>query len=400
MNNHRLSRLVAAFLLPLPLLLSCHAPQNDDDASLSELPYEEQPRIEALAQLKSDAFALQVFRALASSQQGNVIFSPASLEGLLHLLKQGSKGQTSRELSALPMGQQDVPTTMQVTEASALFLNKDVQLKPGIKADAILPAPFSSDPALAADTINHWVHQSTKGMVPSLIKASDISPWTRMVAAQALCLEEKWLRPFMAEASREGVAFHLRDGRTAPVRMMSHKSNYLYAEGKDWKAVALFYRTDGRTGHPACFIGILPKGDARDFAATLTEQKFSHIRRALAAVKPVEVHVSLPSFESLTDAFSLKEILEALGLRQSFSKQADFTGFTDTPFFLQDVLQRCYVKVNEQGSRAAAVTAALMPYAIPIDEPKEITFDKPFLWVISDLDSAAPPFFMGLYEQP
>ena len=54
------------------------------------------------ARVESDAFALQAFRHLLAEQQGNVVFSPAGLEGVLKLLQQGARGKVEAELAALP----------------------------------------------------------------------------------------------------------------------------------------------------------------------------------------------------------------------------------------------------------------------------------------------------------
>lgn len=358
------------------------------------------PQAAATAGVQSDAFALQAFQHLLKEQKGNVVFSPAGLEGALQLLQQGARGKVAEELAALSVGKWEGGSAMQVCEANALFVEEDLKLKPGVKVDAVIRAPFATDLEKSKTLINEWADKNTHGMIPKLDVGIDEE--TRLVAATAIALEEKWLAPFFPQKNSER-NFHLSDGSTKKVCMMMCKSGYFsYAEDEDWAAVALFYETDGRPGTPGCFIGILPKGDARAFAAGLTPEKMSAIRGQLDASKNQMVEVNLPKFETSTPTYSLKSVLQACGVHTAFLPGADFSGFADEELVLKEVRQKCFVKVDEEGTKAAAVTG--FGYGLgapgPSPVPKVITFDRPFLWVIGDLTTPAAPWFMGLCEEP
>lgn len=352
---------------------------------------------------QTDSFAIQMFSMLAETQKGNFVFSPASLEGVLRLLQQGARGTTATELAALPMGKQGVKTAMNPAEANALFTADGFKLKPGIKTDEVIPTPFATNPQRAAQTINSWAKDNTQGLIPSIISADDIDVNTRLVAANAIYLKEKWLRPFNLRSTRENAEFTLSDGSTTEVNMMRNKAEYHYAEGADWQAVAMFYKPVHKAGEPGCFIGILPKGNARDFACKLTPQQYQDIRHALVAARKQDTIVYLPRFEADPGTYSLNGALQACGLRTIFTPNADLSGFADEPLYLSQVLQRCYVKADEQGTEAAAVTIGMVKCtsaAPPRTQPKVIKFDRPFLWVITDLNSPAAPYFMGIVEKP
>ena len=351
-----------------------------------------------------DALAVDMFRHVVAQEKGNVVFSPASAEAVLLMLRDGAAGQTRRELDALPYGKQDVTSAMQVESANAIFADDSLTIKPG--ATSVQRVPFADNPAKAVDIVNAWCSEKTHGKISAILSPLLLSKDTRLIATNAVYLKEKWLRPFMPSSTRPQ-EFHLSNGSTVRVPMMHQEANLLYAKGKDWQAVALFYRRDGRKGEPGCFIGILPKGDARAFAATLTPQKFNAIRTALAQSGYEHTEVFLPRFEVNPPAFSLATALQTLGVRAAFSKQAaDLRNLAQTPdgtpLYLSDIVQRCYVKADEQGTKAAAVTgmAVAIQSAPIIKEPRIIRFDKPFLWVIADLSTAAPPYFMGLVETP
>lgn len=364
-------------------------------------PCESEPVLQAPERIKSDAFAINMFREIVKDHSGNVIFSPASVENVLRLVRQGACGKTAAELDALPMGKPGVPTAMQPVEATALFIGEHFRLKSGIDVDEVIPAPFMTNREQAARQINSWANQHTRGMIPSIINSDSLSRDTRVVAANAIALEEKWLHPFNPDRTAPSYRFTCADGQRVSVNMMFTKAKFRYAEGEDWKAVALFYRTDGRTGEPSCFLAILPKFTARDFAMSLSVEKFSSIRRALAVAELQEVWVGLPRFEQRTATFSLVNALKACGLQHVFSSEADFSAFSDEPLMLAEVLQRCYVKTDEQGVKAAAVTVATMNRSAAFPAKLvSITFNRPFIWAITDLTSPAAPYFMGLFERP
>lgn len=293
-------------------------------------------------------------------------------------------------------------TAMAPAEAAALFIAEKFTLNPGVKVDEVRRVPFATAPARAAATINGWAGDKTRGLIPTIISERDIVPTTALVAANAIYLKEKWLHPFPVSDTRAGVDFKMESGRTVPVAMMCSKAKYRYAEGEGWQAVAIPYKTEGRQGEPGYFIGILPGKAASDFARNLTPQQYQDIRRALAESPARDTIVYLPRFELNPGTYSLKPALQACGLRTVFSQGADFSGFSPQPLYLSNVLQRCYCKADEEGTEAAAVTVAVVrnKCILPGPRPEVIVFDRPFIWVIGDLNTPAAPYFMGITHQP
>ena len=355
----------------------------------------------------TDSFAVQMFRTLAEKQQGNVVFSPASVEAVLHLLKQGARGATAAELNALPMGKQGVKSSINPIEANALFIAETLRLNPGIKLDDIIPAPFETNSPKAVELINSWAAKNTKGLITNIVSRENITPHTRFVAANAIYLKAKWSRPFEKDNTWSNYTFTKANGKKAKVDMMMQTDDFRYAEGDDWQAVALFYRSENRDSDavPTCFIGILPKHDARAFAVALTPAKYQAIRQALAENYAQETIVGLPRFDISSGIFSLKDTLQACGVARAFSPDADFRGFAaQENIMLSDVLQNCRAKIDEEGTEAAAVTVAIAKDACCAPEerpkPKKIIFNRPFIWFITDLNTPAAPYFMGLFEEP
>ena len=355
----------------------------------------------------TDSFAVQMFSTLAATQEGNVVFSPASAEAVLHLLKQGARGATATELNALPMGKQGVKSSINPIEANALFIAESLQLNPAIKTDDIIRAPFETNSAKAAELINSWASRNTKGLITNIVSRENLSPRTRLIAANAIYLKAKWSRPFEKDNTWSNYTFTKANGKKAEVDMMMQTSDLRYAEGDDWQAVALAYKAENKTpgAVPTYFVGVLPKHDARAFATVLTPKKYQEIRQALTDTYAQETIVGLPRFDISSGIFSLKDTLKACGVARIFSPDADFRGFAaQENIMLSDVLQNCRAKIDEEGTEAAAVTVAIAIDSCCAPEerpkPKKIIFNRPFIWFITDLNTPAAPYFMGLFEEP
>jgi serpin B len=106
---------------------------------------------------------------------------------------------------------------------------------------------------------------------------------------------------------------------------------------------------------------------------------------------------------------SLKPALQSLGLGPAFEASAKTAGpeggfarmSPDPDTHLSDVLHKAVVEVTEEGTVAAAATAAVMAtrsMAMPAP-PKEVTFDRPFVMVIEDAATGAP-LFIGTVARP
>ena len=380
-------------LLPLliPLLLAgC--------SQLFTLPYEEEPLVSSSPNVACDALAVDLFRELVQhNDRGNIIFSPASAEAVLQLLRGGAAGSTRAELDQLPFGDSGVVSATQVLSCQALFADTALELRP--ETPRVQRVPLRSAPELAARKINRWTRTHTGGHIKSVVSAQELAS-SSLLGISAVYLNELWLRPFLPEETRRA-AFRLSGGGSVTVPMMYRRACFRYAETADWQAVALFYRRDGRAGEPACFIGILPKGEARSFAAALTVEQLSRIRSALASARPLEVEVYLPRMEAAPASFDLSPALQALGVRSAFDPAAaDFSVLCESRLHVSLLRQQCCLKVNEQGTEASASSIFdLMVQSLPSPCPV-IRFDRPFLWLIGDLTTAAPPYFMGLCEQP
>ena len=110
------------------------------------------------------------------------------------------------------------------------------------------------------------------------------------------------------------------------------------------------------------------------------------------------LHLRLPRWRFRQQA-GLDEHLAALGMPTAFDPaRANFSGMTaEAALFISAVLHEAFIAVNEEGTEAAAATAVMMSSSAPT--PVRIIVDRPFLFVIHDVETATP-LFIGRVDDP
>ncbi len=344
------------------------------------------------------SLSFSLLNELAATQAGNIYFSPASLEELLQLLRAWASGSTLSTLEALPYGNPDGENHRHLHSVSLLAADESLKPAEGEAAATLRFAPLAAAPQAAATQLNSWFAQVTAGNIPTPVPAEAIAADARLLAINTTFMRKKWQLPFYRCDSEAAAPFHKADGTTVPVVMMRQLHKLRYAEGKGWRAVALDYR-DRRGSEPTlCFIGILPTGDAREFARKLTMPKYDAIRRALSTAEPRPLHVCLPRME-LASTLSLRAALSKLGAAGAFGEGADYSRLLPgtAP---ADILQHSRLDVVEEEQpkdHISFYSIFCAPCVHRIMQPA-LRFDRPFVWAVDDLTTGAAPAFMGVYE--
>ena len=250
---------------------------------------------------------------------------------------------------------------------------------------------FASTPEESRITINDWISDQTEGRIEDLIPQGLIDSLTRLVLTNAIYFNAAWQYPF-EDGMTEDEPFHLLDGSEVIVPMMKQTKMFHYAEGHDYQAVELLY-----DGSELSMIILLPhEGQFKTFEASLEPQ---HIDKIVSGLEYTQVALKMPKFEFESE-FSLKEVLVAMGMPIAFSGDADFSGITGSrDLFIADVVHKTFVSVDEAGTEAAAATAVVMPTAMPPEEHVEVNVDRPFVFLIQDIQTGAI-LFIGRILNP
>lgn len=245
--------------------------------------------------------------------------------------------------------------------------------------------------------INQWIETHTGGYIKDAIGPLDTN--TVMALVNAVYFEGKWVSSFDPAITSKDRDFYLADGSTGKVDLMRNGTQTeRYLENSQAEGVLLPYQ-DGRLA----FLALLPK-EGSDLDACLAGLDGQTLEALLAGGTDTEVSLALPRFE-LDYKTKLGSTLQAMGLEDAFNPDAaDFSamGTVETPpLYLSQVLHGTYFRVDEEGTTAAAYTAAVMACgtAAPVSQPKVLTFDRPFVFAIVDTQRALP-LFLGTFEAP
>ena len=142
---------------------------------------------------------------------------------------------------------------------------------------------------------------------------------------------------------------------------------------------------------------LLPRaGQFESFEDTLDAQKAGEI---IGNLGRRQVDLVMPKFEFESE-FALEEPLAAMGMPVAFTMGADFSGMTGNPeLYISDVVHKAFVSVDESGTEAAAATAVIMDLTAAPQTPVEVTIDRPFIFLIRDIETGAV-LFVGRVLNP
>jgi len=366
--------------------------------------------------------AARLYPRLAAEAEpnDNLFISPLSLSVGLGLALPGARGQTEAEMRALlgwdaasrpELLVRDYDRFLTRTDddkvalsvANALWLSDDLTFRPeylrtvrdgfGATARAV---DFGGDPAGSADTINGWVSEQTRERITKIVNASGFNDSTAAVLTNAVWFKAEWSVPFETGSSGE---FTRGDGSKKQIYMMQRIAPMAYRETRDGQAVALPYGKDGRFTMEVFLpkdMDVLRRWE-RDLAALSFNRatEGSDGKFDLDAADKQEILLRLPRFEARFDG-SVKEGLTAAGMPCAFREScANFSGMAAAPLKIADVAHATFLRVDEKGTEAAAVTAVkiVVTGSRIMPEVPRMIVDRPFLLTIRDRASGALIFF-------
>lgn len=374
------------------------------------------------------AFAFDLYQQVRS-EEGNLFYSPYSVSQAVALVYAGANGETAQQIAetmqytlppdqlasgfgninaalqnqvdSLPEEYQDA--AFQLTIANSLWGQQNYPF-----ADAYLNTlrdSFGSelrfvDYRNAAETarqdINAWVAENTNNKIPSVVPEGALTERTRLVLANAIYFNARWRNEFPAFSTQDA-DFTTIAGDTVQVPMMAQEDYFAYVDGDTYDAVSLPY-----VGDTTSMILILPE-DFSAFEESLDAATFRDIVESMGTGRAI---VEIPRFEINAD-LQLGTLLQQMGMQDAFDGgAADFSGmvqngeFPDGNLALDAALHRAVVKVDEEGTEAAAVTIIMMG-ATSAPPPATFTFraDKPFIFAIYDHQTGTV-LFLGRLVDP
>jgi serpin B len=362
-------------------------------------------------------FGFHLLQQIATEQPGtNIFISPYSASTALQMVSTGAGGTTLTEMQqtlgtinmepdALNEANKKISAIINsknadflLTTANALWYRAGTPVEsPFIKGNesffgATVEALHFNETS-AVKIMNAWASRETHGKIDEIV-SPPIPPRTRMFVANAVYFLGSWETPFDTNSTMDR-PFYLSSGDQASLPMMEQTGTFSYYGGNGYQAVQLPYKG----GNLSMYV-FLPGANSslEELLGTFNGAWWQAIQTEFSQQQGTVV---LPKF-TLKCAVDLVQPLQALGMTDAFTPNADFAKISREPLFVSDVKQQAYVEVNEQGTEATAVTTVtIVATAEPMPPPQtfQMIVDRPFLFFIVD-QQAGTILFMGAVVNP
>ena len=373
---------------------------NQDFMAPKQIQLSEEQR-ELVAQ--NNDFALRLFRQ--ARKEENLLLSPLSVTCALGMLNNGAAGLTQQEICQVlgfgdagaeginqfchkmmtESGELDGQT--RVDMANNIFLNKDYVLRPHFVELAqqyygATPETRDFSDGLTRDAINQWASDHTEGMIREVLSEDDFKPEAVSYLLNALYFKGAWACPFLAANTADEV---FGGGDKMPVMWMPF-GEFEYMDNDTYQALKLPY------GNGAYVMTVLLPREGKTISDVLSvlDGKNWQFRSRMH-----QTDLKLPRFETEVSV-DLKPVMCELGMPRAFDwQQAEFPDFCNRDTYIGLMKQVARIKVDEQGTEAAAVTVIGNETT---GMPPHATFHatRPFLYIISEQSTGAI-FFVGQF---
>jgi serpin B len=366
---------------------------------------------------------------LNEGKDSNMVFSPSSINVLLCLITAGSKGPTrdqllfflksksndqlqlqslASELIAVVFADGEPRGGPRLSFASGVWVDRSLSLKPSFKLvvdkaykAALDQVDFQTKAAEVRSEVNSWAEKETRGLIKEVLPSGSVDSETRLVLANALYFKGSWNQKFNASATKE-YDFYLPNGSSVQVPFMTSKKKQVASAFDGFKVLRLPYE-QGEDDRPFSMYFFLP--DAKDGLPSLVEKvgfgsKF--LDRHLPH-KKIELGVfRIPRFK-ISFGFEASNVLKELALVSPFCPSRDFSEMVDLQvgqeLYVSSMFHKSFIEVNEEGTEAAAVSAACLRSCGRLIEKIDFVADHPFLFLIRE-DMSGMVLFIGHVLNP
>ena len=320
-------------------------------------------------------------------ERENICLSPLSAQIALAMAATGAEGETLEQMKhTIGLGRkpQDIVSgfneesgAYEVMLANSIWINDKLEVrktfidssKKNFSAE-INRIPFDG---YAVERINCWCKENTKGKIESII--GKVGSQDMMYLINALYFKAPWRDPFKTgNTTKED--FITSDGKAVKVDMMKQTFHTSYYSDEVIQIAAKPFKERFE------MLFILPWHDKS--ISDAIKHLADNYGKCIDSVKQYRIELALPKFRSEYDT-SLKDALHGMGLEMPFDERAQFGGISKRPLYIEDVIQKTFISVDEEGTEAAAVTSVTIGMMSARPQQKiTMTLDRPFLYAIRD----------------
>ena len=363
-------------------------------------------------------FGMEIFDSILQDYASeSVMYSPLSLSLALSMCLVGADGETETQLSSLlgfeGYDKKDVASyykamigrlmvldkNVSFLSANALWYDRDFSIKDhylqtiGENFDASAFKMDFDEAKSLIDAINHWVSEKTQGTIKDIARNAPPKP---MLFANALYFKAGWAVVF-GDKLEKGV-FYATGGKEEADFFVSRNS-FEYSSADEYQIVLLPYGKPGEDSFYEMAV-VLPKQgvDVKQTLKWIRGTGVSIIDAMDYGCKKSDVRVEMPCFKIESSLSGIRELLAVKCPAPFSGSDADFSGISDERIFISDIAQKTYIKVDEKGTEASAVTE-IAATSTGESQPEPIVFraDHPFVFMIREKESKSN-IFIGVKQ--
>ncbi|ESR48110.1 serpin-ZX [Citrus sinensis] len=384
---------------------------------------------ESISNQTDVALSLTKHVALTEAKDSNLVFSPSSIHVLLSLISAGSKGPTldqllsflksksndqlnafASELVAVVFADGSPSGGPRLSVANGVWIDESLSLKNTFKqvVDNVYKAAsnqvdFQTKAAEVSREVNMWAEKETNGLVKEVLPPGSVDNSTRLIFANALYFKGAWNETFDSSKTKD-YDFHLLNGGSIKVPFMTSKKNQFVSAFDGFKVLGLPYK-QGEDKRRFSMYFFLP--DAKDGLPTLLEKMGSESKFLDHHLPSQRVEVGdfrIPRFK-ISFGSEVSKVLKGLGLVLPFSGEGGgLAEMVDSPvgknLYVSSIFQKSFIEVNEEGTEAAAASAATVVLrSIVLSDKIDFVADHPFVFMIRE-DMTGLVMFTGHVLNP
>ncbi len=352
----------------------------------------------------TSSYSSALMKEVLTAKDENTVCSPLNTYLAFAMLAETCEGNTRKQILDM-LGAEDIETlrktanalweanscnapVLQSLPANSLWLSNDVAFnETTLKTLAEQYHASSFRGVAGSDKMNKalqdWTNDATGGLLAEYVKDLKTTPDTVMALLSTLYFKAIWDEPFRESGTDSGV-FHGTKGDT-DVKMMHAVVNGLLRTDR-FSAVRLLL-----TGGCGSVVFCLP-AEGTDVNALPGDPSVLQLADPEdCSLENASVNLSLPKFriQAKTD---LLPVLEALGVTDALDPaKADFSPLTEGKLALSvgKAEHAATVEIDENGVTGAAYTELqLMKGEILFEKPVVLTFDRPFLFMVTGADGS------------
>merc|ERR1712218_669591 len=384
----------------LILLFFCWSSQGRPQIGNTE------PGQQSIVSLQSgqQQFMNQLLQQIESNTTTNFVLSPHSIHSVFSQLLQGSGGRTKEELESL-LGVRASDSLVEqyrilgqglagegFKQANLLAVANSFKPKIGFRTNLnsgfqsdIREFDFGSNSLGSVQEINQYVEDVTNQKIKDLLANDDVDGLTRMVLINAVYFKATWQFAFNADESFEA-GFNSPEG-SVNVQYMSREADVRMLVDKERKMqiLELPYEDPNRS-----MLIVLPNAGTStdDLVQRLGDLDLGSIRTD-GRLAPTSI--SIPKFKLKFKTY-LKQQMEQLGVQDLFARSADLSGISNEALSASEAVHQAFIEVNEEGTEAAAATAAVVGLRTAQQRTRQFFADRPFLSAVYDFEHGVTLF--------